>query len=169
MNSERARAGQQRNGWKYRQLQIASVSAADISSHCVVDRPGSLEFMPSVFRIEIPSRRVWLFVGSWGLVLLGVKFGAAHLERAKDEGAVWLEMRDKLPADCNQIVVINEDLDGLRFYSGKNVSRVTTGLPSNDLVDYQAATDVEAGLEAKAPLAVVYPISQHATGVSGSA
>jgi 4-amino-4-deoxy-L-arabinose transferase len=114
------------------------------------------EFMPGAFGSKYPSRRVWIAMAAWGAVLLGIKLGAAYLPHAKDEGAVWEEIRDKIPPDCSRIVIVNEDLDGLRFYFRKEVVRVTTGLPANDVVDYEPPLALEQGFDAKPPLAVIY-------------
>jgi 4-amino-4-deoxy-L-arabinose transferase-like glycosyltransferase len=115
------------------------------------------EFMPDTFGQEKLSRGAWIFTTAWAVLLLGVKLGVAYYPDHKDEGAVWREIREKLPADCKRIVVVNEDLDGLRMYFGREIRRVTTGSPSADLVDFEQLPAMEQGMETSGvPLAVVY-------------
>jgi len=113
------------------------------------------EFMPGTFGSDYPVRRVWVAVGIWGVMLLGLKLYAAYYPHSKDEGALWQAMRDKVPTNCSRIVVVNEDLDGLHYYSGKDVMRVTTGLPISE-TDYKPPRVLDEGLSAKAPFVIVF-------------
>ena len=115
------------------------------------------EFMPDTFGRQRLSRGAWIFITAWTVFLLGLKLGVAYWPDQKDEGAVWREIREKLPSDCKRIVVVNEDLDGLLMYFGKEIRRVTTGSPSADTVDFEPPPTMEQGIETSGiPLAVVY-------------
>jgi hypothetical protein len=116
-----------------------------------------VRFMPEDFGFDYPTRRFWMALAAWGALLLGLRVGAAYWPASKDEGLVWEAIREKLPPDCRRIVVVNEDLEGLRLYSGKEVIRTNTGDPANDRVDYQPFPTLERGIEeARTPFAIIY-------------
>jgi len=90
------------------------------------------EYLPAIFGSFQLSPRLWRGLAIWGLILLGVKLGASYYPNSKDEGAVWEAMRSKVPVDCKKIMVVDEDLDGLRLYSGRDIQRLAVSRDSGD-------------------------------------
>jgi 4-amino-4-deoxy-L-arabinose transferase-like glycosyltransferase len=74
--------------------------------------------------IKIYARPAVL-ISLWIFVLLGVKLGVAHYPTGRDARALWKEISDYLPAEGYEIVMVDEQANGLLFYGVKEVEKVT--------------------------------------------
>jgi len=84
-----------------------------------------LQWVPAWFESTLGSRK-WLPVAIWVLVLLTAKGGMAYWPTDRDTRAFWEGIRENLPADKYELVVVNSDRHGLSFYSPGPVEWVTT-------------------------------------------
>lgn len=67
-----------------------------------------------------------IMIGIWVVTLLGLKFASGHIPIKKDVRAIYAQIKDKLPNEKYEIVVINDHLEGLGFYNRSKIERVTT-------------------------------------------
>lgn len=89
----------------------------------------SLELEPKAASNTLAPPRgiVWGSIGMGVLILL-TRFASGHLAAARNSAMLWSEAKKRIPAGCNTIVTVDEHLDGLGFYSGKNIVAVTTAV-----------------------------------------
>jgi 4-amino-4-deoxy-L-arabinose transferase-like glycosyltransferase len=75
-----------------------------------------------------PARdsRMRIFGGCAAAVLIGIKCGMTYFPTDKDSRQFWDEMKNKIPAGSREFVAIDQDLNGLGFYSDLNVVEVTS-------------------------------------------
>ncbi len=66
------------------------------------------------------------FLVAWLMFLLLSKFILAVWPVSRDTKAVWLGIKDLLPSDTSEIVVVNARRHGLSFYSHRDVEWVST-------------------------------------------
>ncbi len=71
-------------------------------------------------------RRPIVATACWGILLIASKGIFAQSTSHKDSRAVWQEIAAHLPVDDYEIVVVQEELNGLTFYGAKEVESITT-------------------------------------------
>ncbi|MCB9767583.1 MAG: glycosyltransferase family 39 protein [Candidatus Omnitrophica bacterium] len=81
---------------------------------------------------------VTLFFAFWVILLVTVRGGMAYWPTDRDTRAFWEEVKDKIPKDRSELVVVNMRRRGLGFYTDYGVEMVTT--KSNP---YPAFTETE--------------------------
>jgi 4-amino-4-deoxy-L-arabinose transferase-like glycosyltransferase len=77
------------------------------------------------------NKKRWITVGvaGWAVFLLGAKFASGMYPRTdKDERLIWetIKANPATPADCDRVLVVDEELNGISIYSGLPVTSVTT-------------------------------------------
>lgn len=81
-----------------------------------------------LFHSREVTRGLWTGIAMWAILLVTAKGVAAYKIHPYNDGRqLWRELEPKLPADCNTILILNDNMNGLTLYTSKTIENVAIG------------------------------------------